>query len=106
MRHSQLAVLQNVAHRIHIIGAFGQNGNGNSTRDFCQRRYDMKQEPVLRLAVTIAEAAQMTTLSQFTVRDEIKAGRLKATRVGRRVLIPVAELERFVKEGARADAED
>jgi excisionase family DNA binding protein len=65
----------------------------------------MKQKPVLRLAVTVAEAAQMTTLSQDMVRDEIRAGRLKVTRVGRRVLIPVAELERFVNEGARADTE-
>jgi excisionase family DNA binding protein len=63
----------------------------------------MKQEPVLRLAVTIAEAAQMTSLSQFTVREQIKKGRLRATKIGRRVVIPVAELERFVNEGARTD---
>ncbi len=44
----------------------------------------MKQEPVPRLAVSVAQAAVMTTLSEDMVHREIKAGRLKAKRVGRR----------------------
>jgi excisionase family DNA binding protein len=66
----------------------------------------MKQEPVPPLAVTIAEAAQMTSLSQFTIRDQIKVGRLKATKIGRRVVIPVRELERFVSGGSGVDTEN
>jgi excisionase family DNA binding protein len=60
----------------------------------------MKQEPMLRLAVTLEDACTMTSLSIWTIRKEIKCGRLKVTKLGRRVLVPMCELERFVKEGA------
>jgi excisionase family DNA binding protein len=66
----------------------------------------MKQEPVRPLAVTIAQAAQMTSLSQFTVREQIKKGRLRATKIGRRVVIPMRELERFVNGGPGVNAGD
>jgi excisionase family DNA binding protein len=64
-----------------------------------------KQEPVLRLAVSLEDACVMTALSIWTIRKAIKSGQLKVTRVGRRVLVPMRELERFVEAGARADAE-
>jgi excisionase family DNA binding protein len=56
----------------------------------------MKQEPMVRLAVTLAEACSMTSLSIWTIRKAIKSGQLKTTKVGRRVLVPMRELERFV----------
>jgi excisionase family DNA binding protein len=54
--------------------------------------------PADRMAVTISEAARLTTLSPGTIRSHAKSGRLKAAKVGRRVLIPVASLERFLQE--------
>jgi excisionase family DNA binding protein len=56
-----------------------------------------RAEPAIApLAVTVADAAQMTTLNQWTIRDLIKKGRLKGTRVGKRILVPVRELEKLV----------
>jgi len=59
--------------------------------------------PPTPLAVSLEDACVMTALSIYTIRKEIKAGRLKTTRVGRRVLVPVRELERFVNGGPQAD---
>jgi excisionase family DNA binding protein len=43
-----------------------------------------------RSAWSIAEVAERNWLSKQFVRNEIAAGRLKAKRLGRRVVIPVA----------------
>ena len=51
------------------------------------------------LAVSLAEAARLVSLSKFTLRRRIKDGRLKATRVGNRWIVPVIELQRFVSDG-------
>jgi excisionase family DNA binding protein len=48
------------------------------------------------LAVDVREAARLISLSRFTVRRYIKRGLLRAVRVGRRVLVPIGELERLV----------
>lgn len=59
------------------------------------------------LAVDIREAARLTSLSPHTIRAYIRKGkRIRAVRVGRRVLIPVAELERLVREGIRSNGND
>jgi excisionase family DNA binding protein len=57
--------------------------------------------PADRLAVTIAEAARMTTLSPGSIRNHAKTGRLKVVKVGRRVLIPVPSLQRLLQEATR-----
>lgn len=49
------------------------------------------------LAVTRQQAAQMLTISVTEIDDERRAGRLLARRHGRKVLIPVAELRRWVE---------
>lgn len=51
------------------------------------------------LAVDVREAGRLISVSPFTIRRHIKRGLLKAVRVGRRVLVPVAECERIVREG-------
>ena len=51
------------------------------------------QEP---LAVTRHQAAQMVSLSVTEIDDERRAGRLVARKHGRKVLIPVVELRRWV----------
>lgn len=50
---------------------------------------------------SVEGAAALLGISKWTVRSYIKAGKLQAIRLGRRVLIEDAELERFVAE-ARA----
>jgi excisionase family DNA binding protein len=53
-----------------------------------------------KLAVGLQEAQEMTGISHFTFRRMVRLGKIKAARVGRRVVIPVTELERLVKPGA------
>lgn len=48
------------------------------------------------LAVTRRQAAQMVSLSVTEIDDERRAGRLVARKHGRKVLIPVDELARWV----------
>jgi excisionase family DNA binding protein len=55
-----------------------------------------------RLAYTIREAAEAIALSERTIWQAIQDGRLKATKIGRAVRIPTAELERFVAGDAAA----
>jgi excisionase family DNA binding protein len=52
------------------------------------------------LAVGVAVAAKLLSLSQPTIRLYVRTGRLKGTRCGRRLLIPTSELARLVQEGA------
>ena len=53
-----------------------------------------------QLSVDFETAEQMTGVSRFTLRKYVKAGRLKVARVGRRVVVPVTELERMFSPGA------
>lgn len=55
-----------------------------------------------RLAVTYLEAGQMLGVCERIVWQLVKDGELKAVRFGRAVRIPVAELERFVREQSGA----
>ena len=59
-----------------------------------------------RLAVDVVGAERLTSVSRYTWRKYIKLGKVAAVRVGRRVLIPVAELERITREGLPAQAKD
>lgn len=55
----------------------------------------MNQNPE-PIAVTRHQAAQMLGISVTDIDDERRAGRLIARKHGRKVLIPVAELRRWV----------
>jgi excisionase family DNA binding protein len=48
---------------------------------------------------SVEEAAGLLGISPWTVRSYLKTGKLKAVRLGRRVLVEEAELERFVARG-------
>jgi len=52
---------------------------------------------VEKIGVSLDEAAKLTSVSAFTLRRQIKAGKLKVARVGRRLVIPVSELEKLLK---------
>jgi excisionase family DNA binding protein len=53
-----------------------------------------------RLAYSLAEAAEALSLSLRSVRYLMQTGKLGYARVGRRILIPHAELERFLRRAS------
>ena len=53
------------------------------------------------LAVDAQEAARLTSLSVFTIRAYVRAKKLRAVRVGRRILIPMDALLALVGEGVQ-----
>lgn len=50
-----------------------------------------------RIGFSLDEAAKLTSVSTFTLRRQIKCGNLKVARVGRRLVIPISELEKLVR---------
>ena len=55
------------------------------------------------LAVDLEQASKIIPLSIHTLRAYERKGLIKATRVGRRVLIPISELQRIVREGIQTE---
>lgn len=49
-----------------------------------------------KLAMPLSEAAVAVGLSHWTLRKAINAGKLKAMRVGRKILVSPDELKRFL----------
>ena len=64
-------------------------------RKSAQKQSAMKTDRPQPLAVPRKEAARMLTVSLSTVDRAIKRGDLKVKKYGTRVLVPVAEVERF-----------
>lgn len=54
--------------------------------------------PADRLALSIPEAAKLTSLSEENIRDRCVSGEIPAKRVGRRWLIPVKALEAWLND--------
>lgn len=55
-----------------------------------------------RVALSIAEFSTLTGLGRTRVFEELKSGRLQALKCGRRTLIPIPEIEAWIKAlGAR-----
>ena len=52
-----------------------------------------------QLAFSITEAANALSVSPWTIRKWVRDGRLKSTRLGRRVVVERAELLRVLAEG-------
>jgi excisionase family DNA binding protein len=61
-----------------------------------------KPEPGPRLAYSVLEACQMTSLSRWTLWKLVKSGELQTRKVGRRKLIVAESLEKFIKHGKAA----
>ena len=70
---------------------------GRVMPDICEKR---PLEPIPRLALTVEEAALALSLSPRTVQQLVADGKLPAVKVGRRVLLPVAGLERWLTENS------
>lgn len=60
----------------------------------------MSTTPVKKFCYTILEAAQALGVSDQTIARRIKDGSLQATRLGKRLLLPASEIEKFGKVGA------
>ena len=58
-----------------------------------------------RLAVSIPHAAEMLDLSPHTIRWYIRQGKIRPVRYGRRISIPMSEIERLAREGIPAHPE-
>ena len=54
-----------------------------------------------KLLFDIKEAAESLSISPWTVRRYLTEGKLKAVRIGRRVLLEPAELQRLVEAGRK-----
>ncbi|HRH40366.1 MAG TPA: helix-turn-helix domain-containing protein [Pyrinomonadaceae bacterium] len=50
-----------------------------------------------KLAVSVAEASTLSSFSKSYLRNEIRAGNLKARKKGSRVIILVSDLENWLK---------
>jgi excisionase family DNA binding protein len=51
----------------------------------------------MRLAYRVAEVAEMTGIPRRTIYDLVRDRKLKATRIGKLVLIPKSEVERITQ---------
>ena len=51
-----------------------------------------------KLLFSVKEFCEMVGIGRTTFYQEVKAGRIKAKKVGRSTLIPKSELERFIEE--------
>jgi excisionase family DNA binding protein len=61
-----------------------------------------KQE---KKAYSVEEISEQTTLSKAFLRNEIRAGRLKADRFGRRVLVLAKNLDTYLNKGEKGNEE-
>jgi excisionase family DNA binding protein len=52
-----------------------------------------------KLLFSIEETAPIIGLSKYTIRAYVQKGLIKPTRIGNRVLIPIAEINRIATEG-------
>ena len=52
-----------------------------------------------QLALGLRQAAEVVGLSHWTLRAYVRQGKIRAVKIGRRVLIEPSELQRLVEEG-------
>jgi excisionase family DNA binding protein len=58
-----------------------------------------------QLALGVRQAAEAVGLSHWTLRAYVRQGKIKAVKIGRRLLIEPAELQRLVEAGRKGAAE-
>ena len=82
----------------------GENGTRSRVVVLDQLRelsLQVVQGPSYRLALSVEEAAASVGLSRDLLDEIIRDGDLRVVRAGRRVLVPVRELERWLERAAR-----
>jgi excisionase family DNA binding protein len=60
-----------------------------------------KEKEMTQLSVGLEEAQTLTGISTHTWRKLVKEGKVRAARVGRRILIPTSELQRVTSPDAK-----
>ena len=58
-----------------------------------------------QLALGLRQAAEAVGLSHWTLRAYVRQGRLRALKIGRRVLIEPSELQRLIEQGRKVAAQ-
>lgn len=56
-----------------------------------------------RIVMTVEEAARVLGISRGLAYAAVREGWLPHVRMGRRIIVPVAALERFLEEAAQAE---
>ena len=62
--------------------------------------------PIEREYISVEEAEILSSRSKWTWRRDAYAGRVASAKVGRRLLIPIAEVRRVLAEGLRPRLQD
>ena len=57
-------------------------------------------EPKKRLAWALAEVSELTGLSIGFLRNDVRAGRLRVRRFGRRLVVRDEDLQRYLEQGS------
>lgn len=57
----------------------------------------VSMEPLLK----IEDAARLVGRTHWTLRHDVKAGKLRCVRIGRRIMIEPSEIRRLIEEGRR-----
>ena len=60
-----------------------------------------KTATINRQFLSPAEAERLTGISRWTWRSKAYSGVIASSKVGRRLLLPIAEIDRIIEEGAR-----
>jgi hypothetical protein len=58
---------------------------------------NLQLEPLLK----IEDAARLVGRTHWTMRHDVKAGKLRCVRIGRRIMIEQSEIRRLIEEGRR-----
>lgn len=69
-------------------------------------RHDANPAPIERLTASVAEAAEMLGVSERTVYNLTKSGRLPHKKIGTRILYSIDGLRRFVNEPDPMESEN
>ena len=59
-----------------------------------------RTETTRPLTVNVEEAGRLLSLSPFTIRLYLKTGRLKGVRFGRRIAVPLSQIQELALNGA------
>jgi hypothetical protein len=57
--------------------------------------FSMPLEPLLK----IEDAARLVGRTHWTLRHDVKAGKLRCVRIGRRIMIEQSEIRRLIEQG-------
>lgn len=68
-----------------------------------EKMLDTITEKQKKLAYSVQQISEQTTLSKAFLRNEIRAGRLKVKRCGRRVLILSDDLQAYLKREVKTN---